>query len=331
MRGTTRSERAARRRFAILVMLHNRPHAYHEIISRLDQQKLFDYDRSAEPATIARQQQYQFRHDLAALRQMGCQIEFERNSKSYTWHNSPFGLNLSTAQLSTFALLCDTFEEATILHADEIQNLLTYFVGLLSNDQQKELTNLRRPFSIDLHETTDYRNADAATIARIEMAIQRRQQLEFSHRTSRDGQERRHVIEPRPLVFERGHVYLYGWSIDWNKELRFRLDYIIPGSAEVLHTSIAPNRPTRASKQLRYRLNAVIARNSVSLHFPGQAVETHLDGSATVTAQVTDLFEARRVLLSYGKNCTVLEPPELVAEMRDHVNELYRIYHTLDE
>src|SRR5205823_12826177 len=104
MKGDTRSERAARRRFALLVMLHNRPHTYHEIISRLDQQKLFDYDRSAEPATIARQQQYQFRHDLAALRQMGCQIEFERNSKSYTWHNSPFGLHLSTAQLSTFAL-----------------------------------------------------------------------------------------------------------------------------------------------------------------------------------------------------------------------------------
>src|SRR5260370_9822516 len=105
---------------------------------------------------------------------MGCQIEFERNSKSYTWHNSPFGVSLNTAQLSTFALLCDTFEEATILHADEIQNLLTYFAGLLSNDQQKELTNLRRPFSIDLHETTTYRNTIAATIARIKTSLQPR-------------------------------------------------------------------------------------------------------------------------------------------------------------
>ena len=326
MRGNTPAERAAKRRYAILVMLHEHPRTYHEIVAALNQQQLFDDDRSIN---AAKQHKYQFRHDLAALGLMGCKVEYERSSKWYVWRNSPFGLSLNTLQLSTFALLCDTFEEATILHVDEIHNLLDYFTGLLSSDQQKKLNRLRHPFSIDLHETTDYRNADAATVARIEMAIQRGQQLGFSYRTSRDGKERHHVIEPRPLVFERGHVYLYGWSLDWDKELRFRLDYIVPGSAEVLHTSIVPNRPARVSKQLRYRLNPVIARNSVSLHFSGQVVEAHADGSATVTAKITDLFEARRILLSYGKNCTVLEPPELVAEMRDHAAELYKMYHKL--
>lgn len=328
MRGNTPAERAAKRRYAILVMLHKHPHTYDEIIVALNQQQLFVYDRSANAATTAKQQKYQFRHDRTALGLMGCKIEYEYTRKWYVWRDSPFGLNLNTSQLSAFALLSDTFEEATILHASEIQNLLIYFIHLLSQDQQKELNTLRRPFSIDLHETTDYRNADAATVAKIEMAIQRGQQLEFSHRTSRDGKERRHVIEPRPLVFERGHVYLHGWSIDWNKELRFRLDYIVPDSAVVLHIPIALNRPTRVSKLLRYRLTAIIARNGVSLHFPGQVVEPHPDGSATITTQITDLFEARRILLSYGKNCTVLEPPELVAEMRDHAAELYKMYHT---
>ena len=259
---------------------------------------------------------------------MGCQIAYDHRNKSYVWRNSPFGLHLDTSQLTTFTLLCDTFEDATILHANEIHNLLTYFISLLSSDQQKDLNNIRRPFSIDLHETTDYRKADPTTVSRIEMAIQRGRQLEFDHRTARDGKVRRHVIEPRPLIFERGHVYLCGWSIDWDKELRFRLDYIVPGSAIVLSKSIQPNRPTGVTKQLRYQLSPVIARNSVSQYFPGQVVESHPDGSATITAQITDLFEARRILLSYGKNCTVFEPPELVAEIRDHVIELCKIYHT---
>jgi predicted DNA-binding transcriptional regulator YafY len=328
MRSDTHAERAAKRRFTILTMLHNRPHTYNEVITILTQKHLLDYDRSADPAATAKQQKYLFRHDLTALRAMGCQIEYERHGKLYIWRNSPFGLHLNTSQLTTFALLCDTFEDATVLHADEIHSLLAYFVNLLSSDQQKDLKNQRRSFSIDLHETTDYRNADPATVAKIEMAIQRGRQLEFYHRTSRDGKERRHVIEPRPLVYERGHVYLYGWSIDWDKELRFRLDYVVPSSVTILPITIAPTRPAGAPKQLRYQLSPIIARNSVSQYFNGQVVESHPDGSATVTAQITDLFEARRILLSYGKNCTILEPPELVAEIRDHVIELYKIYHT---
>ncbi len=72
----------------------------------------------------------------------------------------------------------------------------------------------------------------------------------------------------------------------------------------------------------------MIARNSVSQHFPGQTVETHTDGSATVTARIPDLFEARRILLSYGENCTVLEPPELVEQMRVVAAEFSKIYLT---
>ncbi|MFL5626000.1 MAG: helix-turn-helix transcriptional regulator [Ktedonobacteraceae bacterium] len=327
MQANTYAERAAKRRFAILTMLHNRPHAYDEIITNLSQMHLIDFDPLIDSA-VAKQQKYLFRHDRAALQAMDCQIEYDRRSKSYAWRNSPFGLHLDASQLAIFSLLCDTFADATILHADEIHNLLTYLVSLLPTDQQAQLKRLRRPFSIDLHETTDYRKADPATVAKIEMAIQSGRQLEFHHRAAHDGKERRHVIEPRPLVYERGHVYLSGWSIDWDKELRFRLDYIIPGSVTVLSKTIASTRPLRAPKQLRYRLNAVIARNSVSEHFSRQVVESHPDGSATVTAQITDIFEARRTLLSYGMNCTVLEPPELVAEMRTHTLELYKIYHT---
>jgi proteasome accessory factor C len=138
------------------------------------------------------------------------------------------------------------------------------------------------------------------------------------------------VIEPEPLVFERGHVYLYGWSIDRQKRLQFRLDYIIPSSAEVLHTSVLPSRPAPISYTLKYRLSPVIARNSVSQHFPSQQVETHPDGSATVTARITDLFDARRTLLSYGENCTVLEPPELVQQIRSIALD-FKKYLTPDE
>lgn len=331
MKRDTRAERAAKRRFTILTLLHVRPRRHDEIVAALNQAKLFDDDCCTDSTSTVRQQRFQFRHDCHALRLMGCEIAYDRHSKCYTWHNSPFGLRLDQAQLSTFAMLLDTFVDSSILHANDIRALLTYLVSLLPADQQKALDTGRRPFSIDLHETTDYRLADPDTISKIELSILRGQQLEFVHKAPRDGKERRHVIEPLPLVFERGHVYLSGWSIDWNKELRFRLDYIVPGSARVLPASVRPSRPRAVPKQLCYRLSSVIARNKVSEHFPNQVVETHADGSATITAHVTDLFDARRILLSYALHCVVLEPPELVAEMRTIATELYKIYCTQGE
>ena len=75
----------------------------------------------------------------------------------------------------------------------------------------------------------------------------------------------------------------------------------------------------------------MIARNGVSRHFDAQHVDLHADGSATVTARITDLFDARRILLSYGENCTVLEPPELVKQMRTVAADFSRKYLTLGE
>lgn len=331
MRKDTSTERANKRRLALLALLHHRPHRYDELIAALDKEKLFSYDHASDAAVIARQQRYQFRNDIQALRKLSCDIRCDRRSHCYIWHNSPFGLALTQEQLTTFALLLNTFNETIMLHAEEIKALLGFFVARLPAEQQKQLADHRYAFSIDLHETTDYRNADPINVQRVERAIERSQQLKFAYCSPRTGKERTHLVEPRPLVFEHGHVYLYGWSPDSGKELRFRLDYILPGSAEVLPRRIAQSRPSPVSYNLRYQLSPVIARNSVSQHFPGQQVEAHQDGSATVTARITDLFEARRILLSYGENCTVLEPPELVKQMRAVATDFAKKYFTPGE
>ena len=328
MRRDSRTEQAFRRRFAILILLHAGPCTFEMIITSLVKDGFFFHDHALNKVKTAQLQKYQLEQDIEALRVSNCDIRYERKNKWYRWHNSPFGLSLDQAQLTTFATLFDTFAHTTMLHADDINALLSYLLERLPIAQQQWLAGRRRAFSIDLHETTDYSNADPLTIKRIEQAIQQGQQLEFSHRRSHDGQVHRHVIEPQPLVFEHGHVYLKGWSLDFGKELSFRLDYILSGTARVLPTPVARSRQTPRSYILRYQLSAEIARNSVSEHFEGQHVDRHEDGSATVTAQITDLFKALRTLISYREHCVVLDPPELVEQMRNSVTKLHEIYHT---
>jgi predicted DNA-binding transcriptional regulator YafY len=326
MKPESSAERAFRRRLALLALLHQRPYCYRELVTLLEQKHLFVYDYADDDATIARLQRYQFRFDLRALRSSGCNIQFDQKSQCYFWRNSPFQLVLRQSEIASFALLLDTFEKTTFPHSADIQALLVAFIERLPTEQQQELRKQRRAFSIRLQETTDYHSMDRKTLDEIEKAIQRGQRLEFIHRRPRDGKERRHVIEPRPLVYENGHVYLYGWSIDYEQERHFRLDYIKPGSAKILHSAIVRSRPAAPTYTLRYRLNAAIARNGVSQHFDEQQVVTHDDGSVTITASTTDLFSAYQILLKYAEHCTVLEPPELVANMRvvrDHFNTVY--------
>ncbi len=322
----TNAERSFRRRITLLSLLHLCPQRYNDIIAALDREHLLSYDAQEDNEIIKKQQKYQFRNDLRALKLCGYTIACNRRNKYYTWHNSPFGLSFDAVQLNTLSLLHDMFRDAKIPHADDIRAFLTSLVALLPEDQQKIVKDQRLAFSIDLRETTDYRNFDQETLRQIEMAIECSQQLEFTYCSPSKGQERRHIIEPQPLTFKDGHVYLRGRHVEMNRELTFRLDYIVPGSAKMLHNKNVNNRPFTPTYQLRYWLGPAIARHSVSEHFAGQEVERHADGSATITARITDLFEARRIVLSYGFNCVVYEPPELVVQMRqvrDHFNKNY--------
>src|ERR1700676_1399744 len=128
MRSDTSTERANRRRLALLALLHRRPYTYDELIAALDRDDLFWFDRANDAADIARLQRYQFRNDLRALRKIDCDVRCDRRNHCYIWHNSPFGLSLSQEQLTTFALLLSTFNETMMIHADEIQALLRFVV-----------------------------------------------------------------------------------------------------------------------------------------------------------------------------------------------------------
>lgn len=318
------------RRLFLLSLLQTRPYTIDEFYVALVERGLLIAD-SHDQTAMSSAQHAQFRRDLAALRAFGCDIHCDRRSGIYSWCNSPFGISLPPHHLSAFAIVLDTFTETNVPHAADIRTMLNQLLTLLPPEQQHTITSQRRTISIDLHDTSDYRNADHHNIEQIEKAIAQRQTLTFSYRTPRDGKERRHEIEPEPMAVKSGHVYLQGWSIRHSKRLPFRLDYIIPGSAKMGHTPVQHQRSASRPITIRYTLSAQIARNSVSQHFANQQVEPHPDGSATVTAEATNLFEARRILLSYGEHCQALEPAELVAEMRRIAAALHQKYCTVSE
>jgi predicted DNA-binding transcriptional regulator YafY len=109
--------------------------------------------------------------------------------------------------------------------------------------------------------------------------------------------------------------------------VEYRLDRIAPGSAQILSQVLPPVRPAPPSYRLCYRLvPAVAKRRDVAVYFPDTEISYHDDGSATVTATITNLWQARQILLRYGDGCVVEEPPELVEKFRETARGLARLY-----
>jgi hypothetical protein len=90
---------------------------------------------------------------------------------------------------------------------------------------------------------------------------------------------------------------------------------------------LPPQRVQPRSFVLRYWLHPAVARRrDVAAYFPSTQLAYHDDGSATVMATVTNLWQTRQILLRYGDACQVLDPPELIALFRATARGLSALY-----
>ncbi len=109
--------------------------------------------------------------------------------------------------------------------------------------------------------------------------------------------------------------------------ITYRFDRIEAGSMQVLPQMLPPQRIAPPMYRIRYRLVPQVARRrDVAVFFPETTIHYHEDGSATVEARVTNLWQARQTLLRYGTGCVVEAPPELVALFRQTAHGLAEIY-----
>src|SRR5262249_42474491 len=140
---------------------------------------------------------------------------------------------------------------------------------------------------------------DTATLAIIRRAVTRRQELVFEYLSTFDTDTpRRHRVAPYLIFFRpEGHGYLDATVLEVtpsgkeiiHSAIHYRLDRIVPGSARVLPQMLPPQRIAPPTYRLRYLLLPVVARRrDIAVYFPNTHIEYHDDGSATISATVTN-------------------------------------------
>lgn len=279
------------------------------------------------------------KHDFDALKgEYGCSITYDRQTRYY--HLADLGelalLDLPDPCMEALAFLEASFPEGSGLpeHAN-LRELLERVVLLLPPARQAQ--HRRRRSAIRLGVGMGGRKIDPDTLTIVKHAVEQRRELVFDYLSTFDAEKpRRHRVAPYGITFRpEGHGYLDATVLEVNPRggeglhaaIDYRLDRVVPGTAEILPTVLPPIRPAPPSYPLRYTLVPQVARRrDVAVYFPNTEIVYHDDGSAEVTATVTNLWQARQILLRYGDACLVHEPPELVSLFRRTAEGLARLY-----
>jgi predicted DNA-binding transcriptional regulator YafY len=288
------------------------------------------FDEEIYPASAATA----LRHDFDALRdQFECVIERDREGRyALVDYGRLALLDLPDADLETLSFLVSLFAEGPTPNAPQVQALFDRILALLPPDRRKVYATSGPHLRMDTPQQGSSPSNEILEQIRRNLG---RQYLSFLYRSTFSAENviESHRVAPYRLFMRDGHTYLEAvchaspYREIERRYVPYRVDRIVDGSLKVEPTRLPPGEPPRRSHPLRYLLAPQVAlRRDIAIWFPRSAVTFLPDGSAEISAEVSDLWQARQILLRYREHCTVLEPAELVQMMRESVTLLQERY-----
>ncbi len=269
-----------------------------------------------------------FEKDKRFLQSLGFTLEYRKQENRYFLkpNSHPLlRLSLTAEELDMLPVIQQAF--ASTPYADNaarlVKRIRTYLPPAL------QLRAATDPLLALFIRSADVTESEAAKMRIIVRALQERRWLEFDYHSPRTERTIRHPVQPYDsLEYRDGHFYFEGRNLRIDKTLDYRVDRIVNGTIRLLPNKFAEAKRSTVVLPLRYRLAEKIARYGASRRFAGHEEEKLSDGSVLVSAQIAkdDLFWASKILLKYGENCTVLEPPALVEEMKRVAKEMAQSY-----
>lgn len=312
--------------------------------SPADRDALADYVRIEVDATAygemrTKAEKKLFANDIDRLRQLGVEIHYHTGAYHLVSYGEFSPVGLGEDALNALAFLSETFGPGAP-NGTAVQELVRQVADWLPDNQRDSLPARRQRLRLDLRRR-DRDQVHPAVQNAIERALSQRRLLQFQYRSpgQADGVPRTHTVQPWGVYFDtlRRHLYLDAYCLAvtgpqgfYRQELwrPYRLGRILPDGIKVLPDRLPPERPPRPHIPLEYWLAPEIARqDEITAHFDDTRVhERDAAGWLRVTATTHDLFQAARLLLTYGPYCKVTGGPAVRQEMVRLVRGMAGLY-----
>jgi len=224
--------------------------------------------------------------------------------------------------------------------AHDILVLIERLMSTLAPEQRRHFEHyIQKPLLYcNLEAVTEYR-PHRATIDEIDKAIARRQQLSFEYISSPPSRGTTHAqVDPYYVVQQDGHIYLVGYSYDpvskyKNRIFEWRVDRIKADSIQLQHGTIDSTHRSKAIT-FHYWADKNLVKGELSqrwLTYDIEREETVGEGKQRrqrflIRAQAYSEWRIIQQLHKYGDKVELIDPPELLRQMRQEVKHMYGLY-----
>jgi predicted DNA-binding transcriptional regulator YafY len=280
---------------------------------------------------------------MAMLDEMGIPIYSERG---------PYG-GFSLVRGYKLPPLLFTPEEATVLYMganlirdvwgqtynDAVTSVTAKLDNVLPDDLRHEVMQAQQTLVVGGLTARDYRPWEP-TLHTLRQCIGDRRCVRLQYRAYGRQEDTERVLEPYALTFQWGLWYLIGYCRLREDMRTFRVDRIqqskpledtfdIPRDFSVREYLVHSMR-FEPNYQVVVHLSSEVALETRQRHGHWMDITDEDDGSATARFGVANLDWSVGWVLSYGAHARALQPPELIARVRQAAAEALKMYQPID-
>ncbi|TXK83934.1 YafY family transcriptional regulator [Paenibacillus sp. N3.4] len=216
----------------------------------------------------------------------------------------------------------------------EIGNLLDKVGALVAKSEQHTVANMNNQLIIDMNPWRKG-SEDKEKLNQLRTAI-RQQQLVSFHYTSSQSELSVRTVEPMGIVVKGYSWYLYGFCLLRQDFRIFRLSRlkeleVLTRTFERKKEEIEPLHFCWGKDDPSSLITLVLhiqpnVRAQVEDYFKPEDIIVQKDGTLLVTARQPDEPWLHGMLLSYGANLRVLEPPHIIEIIKEKAKQIINLY-----
>jgi predicted DNA-binding transcriptional regulator YafY len=284
--------------------------------------------------------------DLAVLQSVGFPIEeIVGDHGLKRWRMRPFSeqMNFNYTDLISIIMSRRFLEPlAGSPFWEGHQNVLRKVRGALGEHALRYCDKLSQMLQVSGFGSSDYTRR-GCLIDRLLQAMEDKRRVLVVYQSIQAAEPVEQELGPQGFIWHNGSLYLIAWSVRREEIRNYKVDriesveigsdlkYAIPDDFNLEDWQRRAFGVFHGGGEDVHTVRIHFARNSAryvqeSWWHDSQEFSPQKDGSVHMTLQLSELTAVTKWILSFGRNATVQEPPELVALIREELTGMLAVY-----
>ena len=291
------------RSLVLLGLLIQKPHSLEEIRTKFLEYNILEESHSNDILRI----------DLNTLRSIGCEISRadKKNDFKYRLLKHPFDLKITDDEISLLKRIYNKIKdnlsiEELIKHDD----LLKKIAENVCNEELKQ----------KIYSISPLKHFDTNKIIELREDCKNKRVLKLVYKTPVTNKVSEKEISADKIIFRNNKVYLLGFDLNLKENVMLHINRI----RKIISRSDDNNNGIKKFVTIKFKLKDF---GTLGLNDNENILNGDLENGFTIEGKYHNEFLAIQRILSFGENCTVIEPDNFKEKIINSLKKMREIYY----